>query len=267
MAVGFQDEVVWITGGGSGLGRAMALEFASRGCRVVVSGRRLERLEDTVAAATRAQGKVVALTCDVTNEQEQAEALQTIVKQFGRLDVVVANAGFSVDGRFANLTSAQWRKQFETNVFGLVMTVQQALPELSKTNGRIALISSVASMISYPGGSAYGSSKAAVRSIGLCLSQELHGTGVSCTTIHPGFVESEIAKVSNDGVFDADKSDPRPAKLMWASDHAARVMVRAIEKRKVEFIFTGHGHLFGFLGRHFPSLVHVLITRFIGRTR
>jgi NAD(P)-dependent dehydrogenase (short-subunit alcohol dehydrogenase family) len=262
LASDFSGKVVWITGGGSGLGRAMALEFASRGSKLAVSGRRLERLEETVEALKAKGVEALAVQCDVTDEQSQAAAVKAVVDRFGRLDVVVANAGFAVDGRFRKISVDQWRRQFETNVVGTAITVQQALPELEKTKGRIALISSVASMISYPRGSAYGSSKAAVRSLGLCLSQELHGTGVSCTTIHPGFVESEIGQVSNDGVYDGGRKDMRPAKLLWKTEPAAKRMVGAIERRKIEYVFTGHGHLIAFMGRHFPGLVHLLVTRF-----
>ena len=258
----FSGKVVWITGGGSGLGRAMAIEFASRGARVAVSGRRLERLEETVSILEAMDCSALAVTCDVSMEESQAAAVASIVERFGQLDVAVANAGFGVDTRFEKISTEQWRRQLDTNVIGAVITVQQALPELRKTGGRVALIASVASMIAYPGGSAYTASKAAVRAIGLCLSQELHGSGVSCTTIHPGFVESEIGQVSNDGVFDGERKDGRPKKLLWKVEPAAKVMVNAIERRKVEYVFTAHGHLLAFLGRHCPGLVHFLVTRF-----
>ena len=265
MVARFSDEVVWITGGGSGLGRAMAVEFASKGCRVVVSGRRLERLAETFVDVRAIGGEGACVKCYVSSEAVQRLAVESIVERYGRLDVAVANAGLGVDGRFAKITADQWRSQFETNVVGVVITIQQVLPELKKTGGRVALVSSIASMISYPRGAAYASSKAAVRSLGLCLSQELHGTGVSCTTIHPGFVESEIGQVSNDGVFRPDRKDQRPARLMWRSEDAARVMVRAIERRKLEYVFTAHGHFIAFMGRHFPGIVHLLVTRFGGK--
>jgi NAD(P)-dependent dehydrogenase (short-subunit alcohol dehydrogenase family) len=264
LASEFNGKVVWITGGGSGLGRAMAVEFASRGARVAVSGRRLERLEETVSVLEAMGAAGFAVPCDVNDEQSQAAAVEAIVAQFGQLDVAVANAGFAVDTLFTKISTDQWRRQMDTNVIGAVITVQQALPELRKTGGRVALVASVASMVCYPRGTAYTASKAALRAIGLCLSQELHGSGVSCTTIHPGFVESEIGQVSNDGVFDGERKDGRPAKLMWKAAPAARVMVSAIERRKVEYVFTGHGRFAAFMGRHFPGVVHFLVTRFGG---
>jgi NAD(P)-dependent dehydrogenase (short-subunit alcohol dehydrogenase family) len=243
----------------------MAVEFAARGAKVAVSGRRSERLDETVAVLEAMGSSGLAVPCDVTDEESQAAAVAAVIERFGQLDVAVANAGYGVDTRFEKITTEQWRGQLDTNVIGAAITVQQALPELEKTGGRVVLIASVASMIAYPRGAAYTASKAAVRYMGLCLSQELHGSGVSCTTIHPGFIESEIGQVSNDGVFDGERKDGRPAKLLWKVEPAARVMVNAIERRKVEYVFTGHGRFLAFMGRHFPGLVHFLVTRFGGK--
>ena len=93
------------------------------------------------------------------------------------------------------------------------------------------------------------------------LAQELHGSGVSCTTIYPGFVESEIAQVGADGRFDPARVDKRPKKMMWTGDKAAKVIWAAVMKRKREFVFTGHGKLGAFMGRHFPGFVHFAMTR------
>ena len=136
-----------------------------------------------------------------------------------------------------------------------------ALPHIKQTKGRIVLIGSVAAFAFAGKAAPYCSSKAAVHAIGECLSLELYGSGVTCTTIHPGFVESDIARVDNQGVYHADAKDKRPAKLMWKADDAARVMVRAIYKRKRNYVFTWHGKLGAFLGRHFPNLLYFLQTR------
>lgn len=250
----FKGQVAWITGGGSGIGEALALAFADEGADVVVSGRRQDKI-DAVARAVEARGRRgLAVTCDVTDEATLAEAVTRIVAEFGRLDVAVANAGFSVSGRVLRHTAEDWRRQFDTNVIGAAMTVRHAMPELMKHDGRVVLIASVASMFTYPAGGPYCASKAALRAIGQALSIELQGTGVSCTTIHPGFVESEIAQVDNHGQFDGARPDPRPAKLMWPAAKAATVMVRAIHRRKREFVFTAHGVVATWIGRHLPGV-------------
>ena len=95
-----------------------------------------------------------------------------------------------------------------------------------------------------------------------CADTSLYkGSGVSCTTIHPGFVESEIAQVDNEGRHDPSRKDPRPAKLMWSAEKAAKAMVGALHRRDREHVFTGHGKLAGFVGRHMPGVAHLLMTR------
>ena len=134
------------------------------------------------------------------------------------------------------------------------------------SKGRLALISSVSGLLASPRAGAYTASKFALRGLGLTLAQELHGSGVSCTLINPGFVASEIAQVGNDGVHDPARRDDRPARLMWSAEAAARVMVTAIHRRRVEYTFTVHGKLGAWLGQHAPWLVH-LVMRGAGRPR
>jgi short-subunit dehydrogenase len=258
----FHKKVVWITGAGSGLGKAMTIAFGKQDAILVLSGRRtppLEALRDELIASGV---EAYALPCDVSEEERIEEAVQTIIKEYNQIDVVIANAGFSVSGPFSKLNAEDWSRQLQVNVVGLTQTVRYALPHLLKTKGRVVLIGSVAAFAFAPKASPYCASKAAVHAIGESLALELYGTGVTCTTIHPGFVESDIARVDNNGVFHPEAKDKRPAKLMWKSEDAARVMLRAIKKRKRIYVFTWHGKLGAFLGRHVPGLVYFIQTRF-----
>jgi len=126
----------------------------------------------------------------------------------------------------------------------------------------MVLVGSVSGFVASPGMAPYHASKYAVRAIGQSLSMELAGSGVSCTSIHPGFVASEIAQVDNTGVFRPEVADRRPAKLMWPPDRAARVMAAAIVARRREFVFTFHGKVAAWLGMHAPWLVHAVASRF-----
>jgi short-subunit dehydrogenase len=143
----------------------------------------------------------------------------------------------------------------------LALTVKYALPYLKQNQGRIGLVGSVGAYLPSPNFGAYGASKAAVHSIGLTLQVELMGTGVSCTTIHPGFVVSEIARIDNDGLWHRERPDPRPAKLMWPTNKAAKVMVNAIMKRKRTYVFTTHGKVLVGLQRWFPGLVRTITSK------
>ena len=248
----FKDKVIWITGGGSGIGLALALELASQGAKLVISGRRETKLNDAAAMIKAKGGQCHAMPCDVTQYDSLKRCVSDIVAQHGKLDIAIANAGFAVNGRIEKVSEEDWRRQMDVNVVGLAQTARAALPALYETSGQIVLIASVAAFLGAEYSGAYCASKAAVRSIGITLQLELKNTGVRCTTIHPGFVESEIAQVDNQGRHNPNAPDKRPAKLMWRADKAAKVMAKAIAKRKREYVFTWHGKVGVFLGSHFP---------------
>lgn len=256
-----QENVVWVTGASSGIGKAMAFEWARLGFKVVLSARRQEVLDKVAEEIRQAGGQALVIPCDIMEETAIENAVQQIIKACERIDVVVANAGFGVFGNMEKLTVKDWNRQLQGNVIGLALTVKYALPYLKKNNGRIGLVGSVAAYLPSPNMGAYGASKAAVHSIGQTLQVELMGSGVSCTTLHPGFVVSEIARIDNDGVWHPEQPDPRPSNLIWPTDKAAKVMVKAILKRKRNYIFTRHGKIIVWLQHWFPGLVRFIISK------
>ena len=256
-----REHVVWITGASSGIGKAMAFEWVRLGYKVVLSARRKELLEEIAHEIKNSGGEALAVPVDIMEEKSIENAVQTIIDHWGRIDVAVANAGFGVLGSIDKLNSKDWNRQLQGNVTGLALTVKYALPHLKQTQGRIGLVGSVGAYLPNPNVGAYGASKAAVHSIGLTLQVELMGSGVSCTTIHPGFVVSEIARIDNEGVWHPERPDPRPSNLMWPTDKAAKVMVKAIIKRKRNYIFTTHGRVIIWLQRWFPGLVRTIVSK------
>jgi short-subunit dehydrogenase len=257
----FQNQIVWITGASSGIGRAMAIEFAKNGGTVAVSARRMDELEKVVAEIENSGGKARAFYCDILDEISIKNCVHQIIESFGKLDVAVANAGFGVFGKMEDLTQEEWQRQLQGNVIGLALTAKYALPHLKQTKGRLALVGSVGAYVPNPYVGAYGASKAAVNSIGLTFQVELLDTGVSCTTLHPGFVKSEIARIDNEGVWHPDRNDPRPIKMMWPTEKAAQVMVKAIWRRKRNYIFTAHGKFFIWIQRLFPGLMRKMLAK------
>ena len=155
----FESYVVWITGGGSGIGRSLALEFAKEGALVAISGRRETCLNQVVKEIEALGGRGLAVPCDVTDEASVQAAVDQVLASFGTLNVCIANAGFSISGKIENLTADDWRRQFDVNVIGLTSTIRAAMPELKKSKGRIVLMASVASMIPMAGFSPYVASK------------------------------------------------------------------------------------------------------------
>ena len=213
------------------------------------------RLRSLTQEIERLGGEALAIACDVTKNGDAAAAVRETVKRFGRLDVAVANAGFSLAGRLEDLTLDDVRRQFETNFFGALDTAKASLAELKKTRGRLALMGSVMSYLSIPGHGPYSASKFALRAFAESLTHELRPSGVSVTLICPGFVESEIRLKNEKG---ESRSDPMPSWLVMPRAKAARQMARAIARRRHEVVITAHGRLVVFLLRHAPWMIHGL---------
>lgn len=267
MAGRWDGMVVWLTGGGSGLGEAMALEFAREGARLALSGRRVDRLEAAAEKVRAVGAEALVVPCDVADEASLDAAIAAVIAHYGKLDVAVANAGYSAGGPVEKLSMADWRRQLEVNVVGAAGTAARAIPHLRATKGRLVLIGSVAAMVHFGKAGPYQASKAAILALGDTLSIELAKDGVTCTTIHPGFVKSEIYTRDNQGEMREGRKDRRPAALLWETDDAARVMVHAIWKRKRQFVFTGHGRFGWFMASHFPGFVHWVTSRIANDTK
>jgi short-subunit dehydrogenase len=257
----FSGRTVLITGASSGIGAALALEWARQGADVALAARRVDRL-DALARDCQAVGaRAVVIPCDVTRDGDCEQAVARTRSALGRIDVVVANAGFGVMGAFEKLALEDYRRQFETNVFGVLRTAHASLAELTATRGRLVVIGSVSGHVASPGASAYAMSKFAVRALSEALRAEWRGRGVSVTLITPGFVDSEIHQVDNRGVHHPDSPDFVPRWLRMPTDRAARLIVRAAARRRREVVITGHGKVAVFLKRHVPWLVATGIER------
>lgn len=252
---------VLITGASSGIGEGLAREYAQRGARLVLVARRLERLE-TLATQLRAAGAEVSVhRGDVTVEGDIARVVKEITATGAGIDIVYANAGFGVAGPLPRLQLEDYRRQFETNVFGLLRTIYETLDALRATRGRLVLVGSVAGHVAAPSASAYAMSKFAVRALSESLRGDLQRDGVGVTLVSPGFVDSDIRRTDNRGELQDDAPDPVPAWLRVPTDVAVREIVRGVERGKAEIVVTGHGKVIVFLSRHFPRLVRFLLLR------
>lgn len=253
------DAVLWIAGASSGIGAAVAREWVRRGGRVALSARRTDRLE-RLATELGGSSRAMAVACDVTRDGDCERAVSEITARWGGLDGAFANAGFGVSADFEQLTLEDYRRQFETNVYGPLRVARAALPELKRSRGLYAVTSSVLGHVSLPGGSPYAMSKFAVRAFAEALQIEWQQHEVGVTLISPGFVASEIRQVDNEGVHHPGARDPVPAWLVASAESAAREIVDALERREVERIVTGHGKFLVFLNRLSPGFVRRFIT-------
>jgi short-subunit dehydrogenase len=158
-------------------------------------------------------------------------------------------------GRVDRLGLDDYRRQIETNVFGVLRTIYATLPALKRARGQLAIMGSVAGHVPMAGASAYGMSKFAVRALAEALHDELAGDGVAVTLLSPGFVVSDIGRIDTQGRRREEDASRAPAWIRMPTDEAARQIVAAIEMRKREAVITAHGRVSVFLYRHAPWLV------------
>lgn len=257
----WKDQVILITGASAGIGEALSRVFAQQGAKVVLSARRLDRLESLANELNEQGYESLALVCDVTKRDSVESCVKQVIDHWGHLDVVVANAGFGVAGPLTRLSTDDYQRQFDTNVFGVIHTLKVAIPHLKQSKGRAVIVGSVNSYVSLAHNSAYAMSKFAVRALAQSLWIEWAKFGVSVTLVNPGFVESEIRKVNNQGVYKAEAKDFVPTWLMMPAMKAAQQIAKACFKRKREVVITGHGKFIVLLARLLPSLTFQILKR------
>ena len=255
---GFHGKAVLITGASSGIGEELARQLAQQGALVTLAARRIEVLALLAELIRKTTGATpLVLECDVTRDGDVERAVAETVRARGRLDIAFANAGFGVAGEFAKLSLADYRRQLETNVFGVLRTLYAALPEVIRTRGQLVISGSVAGWVAMPGVSAYAMSKFALRALANSITPELAQSGVALTLISPGFVESNIRRVDNRGRLHPDAPEPLPRWLVVGRAQAVRQILRAVARRRREGIVTGHGKMLVALERLAPWILRI----------
>jgi short-subunit dehydrogenase len=262
----FRGKAILITGASSGIGEELAERLAEHGALLTLAARRADVLSGVAERIAAASGsRPLVVECDVTRDGDVEHAVSETVRQRGKLDVVFANAGFSVAGPFAKLSLADYRRQFETNVFGVLRTLYAALPAVTSTRGQLVITGSVAGWVASPGVSAYAMSKFALRALANSITPELAQRGVAVTLISPGFIESNIRRVDNRGKLHADAPEPLPPWLVVSRRVAVRQILRAVARRRREAIITGHGRAFVVMERLAPWALRAVFRRMAAR--
>ncbi|HJT32389.1 MAG TPA: SDR family oxidoreductase [Pirellulales bacterium] len=254
-----QGSRVLITGASSGIGRALAVELARAGARLVLNARRQDRLQAVADQAQAVGGQVALAVGDVTQADDRGAALAAAERHFGGLDILVNNAGVSAWGRFDLAGPERLRQIMEVNFFALAEMTRAALPLLAR--GRDPLVVNIASILGHRGiplQSEYCASKFAVRGFSEVLRAELAKQHVDVLVVSPGSTESELFE----HLLEKTGEMPWPAQPKTPAASVARHIVRAMERGRHEIIPNRRGKLLVWLNRLCPRLVDRWMARY-----
>jgi NAD(P)-dependent dehydrogenase (short-subunit alcohol dehydrogenase family) len=188
-----KGKVALVTGGGTGIGKAIALEFAKEGAKVAITGRRLDKLQEVVNVIKKNGGESVAITGDVSKSGDVDRIVKTTVDNFKRLDILVNCAGVLVSADLAHHTEKIWDETIDINLKGSFLCIQRAVPEMLKQGkGKIIGISSIAGQIGFPNSVAYCASKGGIMGMTKALAMELAPLKINVNDIAPGDTETPL---------------------------------------------------------------------------
>lgn len=189
-----KDKIVIVTGASAGIGRATAVAFAAQGAHVVVAARREDRLQDLAAEIAHYPGRCLVVPGDISQQAYCARLIAETIDQFGRLDVLVNNAGLGHHSALANIPGQDIKTIFDVNVLGMMFATQAVIPHMRRQgSGQIINVSSIVSMRPLTMSGAYCASKSAVNFLSRSLRMELHRQKIIITLIYPGLTATEFA--------------------------------------------------------------------------
>ncbi len=249
------SKIAIVTGGASGIGRAVSEELARRGERVVLADVNEKVLHETVEAIQKNGFAAKGVRLDVTDPEAVKRVVNDVVEEHGRLDYMFNNAGIAVCGEARSFSYNDWRSVIEVDLFGVVNGIAAAYPVMVKQGfGHIINTASLAGLVPAPGEISYTASKYGVVGLSHVLRQEAAGHGVRVSVVCPGFIETPI--FYNAKLIDLDRNTllQKIPKTLSASE-CARAILRGVELNKATIVVTGFAKFFWLLHRLSPSFV------------
>ncbi len=255
-----KDKIVVITGASSGIGKALAFEFGRRGAKVVLAARNMAYLQEIELELIKLGIQALAVKTDVTNENDCRNLIEKTIEHFGRIDVMINNAGISMRALFVDLKLDVMRRLMDTNYWGTVYCSKFALPYLLKTSGSLVGVISIGAYVGMPGRSGYAASKFAARGFLDTVRVENRKTGLHVLVVAPGFTSSNIRKTALLADGSQQGATPRDENHMMSAESVAVHVYRAVVRRKRQLVLTFlEGKLTVFLGKFIPKYLDRLI--------
>ncbi len=240
-----------ITGASSGIGRALAFEYAGGGARVALAARRADELEVTLEGVRHRGGSGLCIPLDVTDAAAVREAVERADRDLGGLDMVIANAGFGATQHASRVRWEEIAPMIRTNVDGAMATLLAAVPiMMARSSGHLVGISSLAGRRALPESAAYCATKAALSTFLESLRIDLHRAGIRVTDVQPGFVATAAAQ-----------REKHPTPFSWPADKAARVIAKRLERAPRIVAFPWPLRLLTRFGQVLPGAIYDRIVR------
>jgi len=256
----FKDKVVIVTGGTDGIGKALVDELLQSGAKVATCGRdhdKLYRLQSLYPSSP-----LHTMVADVSSENDCRRFIETTLKIFGGIDILINNAGVSMRALLKDSTTEVTRKVMDINFFGAVYCTKYALNSIVERKGTIVGVSSIAGYRGLPGRNAYSASKFALRGWLEAIKTELLYDGVHVMWVCPGFTSSNIRVAALDKDGQSHGETPMDESKMMSAEECAHHILRAIQKKKRTLVLTFTGKQTVFLNKFFPKLADKLTYRF-----
>ena len=256
----YKDKVIIVTGASSGIGLASATRFASLGAKVVLAARSIDKLEKIAEDinekfnSQQPTDNVLCVKTDVTKEEDCKNLVEQTVKHFGKIDVLVNNAGISMRAVFKDMDLNVMRSLMDTNFWGTVYCTKYALPYLLETKGSVVGVISTAGYVGLPARTAYSASKFAVRGFLETLRIEHLYDGLHVMIFAPGFTTSNIRNVALTADGSPQGETPRKEERMMSAERVAKIMARGIFRRKTHMVLTPLGKATLFANRRLPRV-------------
>ena len=256
----FQDKVAVVTGGSDGIGKALVQLLLSKGAQVATCGRNYDKLYQL--KTSHPNNDLFIFAADVSREQDCRKFIDETIRSFGRIDILINNAGISMRAEVADTDLDTLRRVMDINFWGTVYCTKYALPQVLAAKGTIVGVSSIAGFRGLPGRSGYSASKAAVNSFLEVLRTELLDSGVNVMWVCPGFTSSNIRNVALDKDAKPQGETTMNEGEMMSAEECASHILHAVEKRKRTLVLTFTGKRAIFMNRFFPSLADKLVRKF-----
>lgn len=257
----FRDKVAVITGASSGIGRAISLEMASRGVKVMLASRTGENLLAVKNEIENEGGIARVFVVDVSQEEQCRELIEETSRIFQRIDYLINNAGISMRANFSEVETGVLRKVMETNFWGPVYCSKYALPHIIEARGSIVGISSICGVTPLPGRSGYCASKHALDGFMESLRLENLGTGLHIMLVHPGYTSSNIRRVALNKEGEPHEDSHLDEQKLMSSEKVAKEVLAGILYRKRDVILTIEGRLITWIYRRRPRIAERLLHR------